>query len=76
MNVFEMVVIIVIVGVVSSIIRESIRAKRIAGDSIHKDALDDALDRIDDLEERVRVLERVVTDDRYDLKRQIDDLKD
>ncbi len=38
--------------------------------------LDDALDRIDDLEERIRVLEKVVTDDKYDLSRQIDSLKD
>lgn len=75
MNPFEMVVIIVIVAIGGGIIREHLRAKRLAGGSAHRDTLDDALDRIEDLEERVRVLERVVTDDGYDLKRQIDDLK-
>ena len=75
MNVFEMVVIIVVIGSVAGLMREIIRAKRSAGTASHE-TLDEALDRIDDLEERVRVLERVVTDDRFDLKRQIDDLKD
>lgn len=75
MNPFEMVVIIVIVSAIAGVIREHLKAKRSTG-GIHQETLDDALDRIDDLEERVRVLERVVTDDGYDLKRQIDDLKD
>jgi uncharacterized membrane protein len=30
--------------------------------------------RLDELEERVKVLERIVTDDKYDLKRQIEAL--
>jgi len=30
--------------------------------------------RLDQLEERVKVLERIVTDDKYDLKRQIEAL--
>ena len=30
--------------------------------------------RLDQLEERVKVLERIVTDDKYDLKRQIEEL--
>jgi hypothetical protein len=30
--------------------------------------------RLDELEERVKVLERIVTDDKYDLKRQIEQL--
>ena len=75
MNVFEMVVIIVALGILGRVITEFVRSKRAAG-NVQKDTLDDALDRIDDLEERIRVLERVVTDDGYDLKRQIDKLKD
>lgn len=31
--------------------------------------------RLDDLAERVKVLEEIVTDDRYDLKREIEDLE-
>ena len=30
--------------------------------------------KIDELEERIRVLERIVTENRYDLKKEIDDL--
>ena len=36
--------------------------------------LQQTLDKIDVLEERIRVLERIVTEDRYDLKREIDSL--
>lgn len=74
MNVFEMVVIIVIIGCVTGVANNYFRAKRHAGPA--SEDLDEALDRIDDLEERVRVLEKVVTDDKYDLGRQIDSLRD
>ena len=33
------------------------------------------LERLNQVEERVRVLERIVTDERYDLKRQFKDLE-
>jgi hypothetical protein len=33
------------------------------------------LQRLDQLEERVRVLERIVTDERFDLKQQFKDLE-
>jgi hypothetical protein len=75
MNVFEMVIVIVIIGCATGIIKEYLK-RRERSSSTSQENLDDALDRIDDLEERVRVLERVVTDDRYELNRQIDDLKD
>lgn len=34
----------------------------------------DALDKVTELEERIRVLERIVTDDGYDVRRQFRDL--
>ena len=34
----------------------------------------DLLERLNQVEERVRVLERIVTDERYDLKQQFKDL--
>ncbi|MDH4072258.1 MAG: hypothetical protein OEV41_04020 [Gammaproteobacteria bacterium] len=34
--------------------------------------LDETLTKIDRLEERIRVLERIVTENRYDLKKEID----
>jgi hypothetical protein len=36
--------------------------------------LDDALAKIEQLEDRIRVLERIITENRYDLKREIDSL--
>lgn len=74
MNVFEMVVIVVVVGCLTGVISDYFKTKRRT--SAGNEDLDDALDRIDDLEERVRVLEKVVTDDKYDLSRQIDQLED
>ena len=35
---------------------------------------DEMLSRIDQLEERIRVLERIITDGKYDLKEEIDSL--
>ena len=75
MDVFTMVVIIVIVGCVTGVMSDYLKNKAKYGS--HNDGdVDDALDRIDELEERIRVLEKVVTDDRYELNRQIDSLKD
>ncbi|NNF49321.1 MAG: hypothetical protein HKN65_05660, partial [Woeseiaceae bacterium] len=37
--------------------------------------LDETLAHIEELEERIRVLERIVTENRTDLKREIDGLK-
>jgi hypothetical protein len=38
------------------------------------DDLEEALGKIDELEERVRVLERIITENRFDLKQEIDRL--
>ncbi|MCB1691484.1 MAG: hypothetical protein KDI19_01900 [Pseudomonadales bacterium] len=74
MGVFEMVVIVTLIGCGTGVISEYLKTKRKT--AAGNEELDDALDRIDDLEERVRVLERVVTDHRYDLAQEIDNLKD
>jgi hypothetical protein len=36
--------------------------------------LEETLAKVDVLEERIRVLERIITDNRFDLKQEIDDL--
>jgi high-affinity nickel permease len=36
--------------------------------------LDETLSKIDVLEERIKVLERIITENRFDLKREIDSL--
>jgi hypothetical protein len=38
------------------------------------DGLDDALTKLDQLEERIQVLERIATESRPDLKKMIDEL--
>ncbi|MDZ7686335.1 MAG: hypothetical protein U5O39_16165 [Gammaproteobacteria bacterium] len=75
MDVFTMVVIVVIVGCVTGVISDYLKNKHKYA-SKNTEELDDALDRIDDLEERIRVLEKVVTDDKYELNREIDRLRD
>jgi hypothetical protein len=78
MNPFEMVVIIVFLGVVGGIISNLIKA---FGDKNGRQQdsreADELRDHILTLEDRIRVLERIVTDtsDREDLRRQFRDLE-
>ncbi|HRP88127.1 MAG TPA: hypothetical protein PLS34_11515 [Gammaproteobacteria bacterium] len=69
MNPFEMVVIIVFLSIVASMYSSWLKHKRKGGDT----PVDDR--RLASLEERVRVLERIVTDSGYDLRRQFRDLE-
>lgn len=75
MGVFEMVVIVVFIGCVFNVISDYLKTQRQKTSSSPKE-LDDAFNRIDGLEERVRVLERVVTDEKYDLNRQFNELRE
>lgn len=72
MQIFEMVVIIVAIYYIYKIITDLSKHK-----SEHKAAiteLDARLNKIEDLEERIQVLEKIVTDKNYDLKDKIDSL--
>ena len=71
MQVFEMVVAIVVVSCIAGVTNNFIKMRK-SGQNSHLDP--ETLDRIHLLEERVQVLERVITDDREHLKRQIDGL--
>ncbi len=66
-----------VVGIVWVTSRAKLEEKRIAA-GIRDDAPRNARDveRIDDLEERVRILERIVTDGGYDLAHKIEALRD
>lgn len=72
MNVFTFVVCIVAIGGATSIITQYLktRADR-EGKGGH---LDETLSQLEALEERIRVLERIVTEKKFDLKREIDKL--
>lgn len=67
MNPFEMVVIIVFIALGAKVISEYLQHRKQAPQP------DD--DRIVRLEERVRVLEQIVTDSGYELRRQFRDLE-
>jgi hypothetical protein len=64
-----MVVIIVSLGIVASMYSSWLKHRHKGGDA----PVDDR--RLASLEERVRVLERIVTDSGYDLRRQFRDLE-
>jgi len=75
MNMWTAIVLIVLAAMASEVWRQHIKS-RSSGNN--KQALDDLNRRIDVLEanlrERVETLERIVTDDKADLKRQFDHL--
>ena len=81
MGPFEMVVVIVIFGVIGEMFRNYLKYKQgrsdfdgdwITGKISESDTKHKT--KIAQLEERIKVLERIVTDSNYDLKKQFDDL--
>jgi len=76
MNAFEFVIVIVILGFVYRLLLAWMRNRefRRNDESTSSNAAAQMQQRLEQLEERVRVLERIVTDDRYELKQQFKDL--
>jgi len=72
LGVFEMVVIIVVASLLANIIREWIKNNQ--KPEIDLSPMEARLDQVEALEERVRILEAIVTDKGYDLKKEIDQL--
>ena len=73
MHVFEFALAMAAIVLVFKLIRTAIVHKSTAPrreDSVNAELLE----RLKQVEERVRVLERIVTDERYDLKQQFRDL--
>jgi len=72
LGVFEMVAIIVVASLLAGLVREWIKVK----DPVEVDfsPVEDRINKLERLEERVRVLEAIVTDKGYDLKKEIDSL--
>ena len=75
MNAFEFVIIVIILSFIYKLLAVWMRNRefRSNDESVNANA---ALmqQRLEQLEERVRVLERIVTDDRFELKQQFKDL--
>jgi len=71
-NVFTFVIIIVIVVSLSELAKTYLKQRETKTET--DEDLNETLLKIEALEERVQVLERIVTGKRYDLKKEIDDL--
>lgn len=71
-NAFSFVIVLIIVVTCGQLAQTYLkqRAKRPEPD----DELQDTLRQIDRLEERIQVLERIVTENKFDLKKEIDSL--
>lgn len=73
MNLWTMITIVAIcgmlTGVISNYLKHKAEALKSNADSDHK-----TQDKLEALEQRVRVLEEIVTDQNYQLKKQIDRL--
>lgn len=70
----EMVVAIVAIGCLTGVLGNYFKSKRLAG-SDELMEIEDRLAQLDELEERIRVLEAVVTEENYQLKKQFEDLE-
>jgi hypothetical protein len=71
MDPFEMVLGIVLITSIAGVINNHLQAKR-SGTRIHD--LDERLNKLEVLEQRVQALEAIVTDRSFDLRSKIDEL--
>ena len=78
MSLWFAIVLIVAIVMVAETIQKVAKAKATANAEAQKGANDEEVgsmtQRIDELEERIRVLERIVTEDKHDLRREISNL--
>ena len=72
MNVFHMVIWIVAIVSIASVLEKYLKSR--AKEKENDEVSGETMQKVDDLEERIRVLERIVTENKFDLRKQIDDL--
>ena len=68
------IVLVVLIACVTGVAMHYISEKNKAADNAGDEASDDLLAQLDAIEERVRVLERIITENKFDLKREIERL--
>lgn len=68
------IVLIVLIACVTGVVMHYISEKNKNADREDAPAMDDMLGQLEAIEARVRVLERIITENRFDLKREIDRL--
>jgi hypothetical protein len=74
MNPFEFVIVIVVLSFIYKLVSGMIRHRQ-ESPKADEPGRAELLKRLDEVEERVRVLERIVTDERFDLKKQFEELE-
>jgi hypothetical protein len=72
MNVFTFIFLVVTVSLLAGLLQTYLKQRHVKSDSA--DDIEQTLSKIDLLEERIQVLERIITESRFDLKSQIDRL--
>lgn len=75
MNVFEMVVLIVIVSCGAGVVNNWLKSRGKVDRSELEAQLSDRTAQLEKLEQRMRVLERIITDRKYNLKEELHDLE-
>ncbi len=73
MELWTMIVLVVLIGCGTGILSEHFKTKR--KELEHSGHSDDVYDEVEMLRERIEVLEKIVTDERYHLEREIDQLE-
>lgn len=71
-SVFVMVVLIVLISTSAGVVNNYLKTKRLAAKAAPGD---DMLAELDQLRERVEVLEKIVTEDKYHLNKELDRLE-
>ena len=66
------VLLIVAMVMTANIVQTYLKQKKVEPE--HDEDLEDTVAKIEMLEERIKVLERIVTENRFDLKKEIDSL--
>jgi len=76
MNAFEFVILIVLIVTIGRLIEKRAGRRHHREDSEAEAAGTGTTARLEDLEERIRVLEHIVTDEGYELRKKFRDLAD
>lgn len=74
MNVFSFVILLVTVVLCARLVQVYLEQRNNRSQSAEDIDVEQTIGKMDALEERVRVLERIITEHRFDVKKQIDEL--
>ena len=72
MHVFEMILGVVIVTTIGGLLNNFMKFKTESSETM--DGMDERLHKLEDLEERIKTLEKIITDQNYDLDQKIKSL--